>query len=89
MSVHTAWRAAFAIVPVPILLSVAVLTLIFGTDCPAGPWSDRHTLIRPPLSRNEESGHFVSNEKHKDEEKGAKAVDLQPIEKEGNKFPLF
>lgn len=89
MSVHTAWRAAFAIVPVPILLTVAVLTLIFGTDCPAGRWSDRHILIRPPRSRTEENGNFISNEKHEDEEKGAKAVDVQPIDKEGNNFPLF
>jgi NNP family nitrate/nitrite transporter-like MFS transporter len=41
---HKAWRAAFAIVPVPILLFVAILTLVFGTDCPAGKWSQRHTL---------------------------------------------
>ncbi|KAJ6569363.1 nitrate transporter [Mycena capillaripes] len=44
LSEHSAWRAAFAIVPVPILLSVAALTLIFGQDHPAGAWSQRHTL---------------------------------------------
>ncbi|KAG1736105.1 major facilitator superfamily domain-containing protein [Suillus paluster] len=47
MSPHVAWRAAFAIVPVPILLSVAVATLIFGTDHPAGKWSDRHKVVAP------------------------------------------
>jgi NNP family nitrate/nitrite transporter-like MFS transporter len=31
MSQHVAWRVAFAVVPVPILLFVAALTLIFGT----------------------------------------------------------
>lgn len=45
MSPHIAWRAAFAIVPVPILLSVAAATLIFGTDHPAGKWNDRHGAV--------------------------------------------
>ena len=40
-----AWRAAFVIVPVPFLLLVAVATLVFGTDHPAGKWSDRHKAI--------------------------------------------
>lgn len=44
LSGHSAWRAAYAIVPVPILFFVAAITLIFGTDCPAGKWSDRHKL---------------------------------------------
>jgi len=39
-----AWRAAFAVVPVPILFFVAALDIFFGTDCPAGKWSARHTL---------------------------------------------
>ncbi|KIP04508.1 hypothetical protein PHLGIDRAFT_15171, partial [Phlebiopsis gigantea 11061_1 CR5-6] len=34
--------AAFAIVPVPVLLFVACATLIFGTDHPNGKWADRH-----------------------------------------------
>ncbi|THH10728.1 hypothetical protein EW146_g8278 [Bondarzewia mesenterica] len=42
LSPHSAWRASFAIIPVPILLIVAILTLIFGTDHPAGKWSQRH-----------------------------------------------
>jgi len=44
LSGHTAWRAAFAIVPVPILLTVAALTLYFGQDHPAGSWSQRHRM---------------------------------------------
>ncbi|TFK51422.1 nitrate transporter [Heliocybe sulcata] len=44
LSSHVAWRASFAIVPVPILFFVAILTLVFGTDHPAGKWSDRHKL---------------------------------------------
>jgi len=47
---HSAWRAAFAIVPVPILLFTAALVLIFGTDCPAGKWSERHTLRATAVS---------------------------------------
>lgn len=36
--------AAFAIVPVPILIFVALITLIFGTDHPNGKWADRHKM---------------------------------------------
>ena len=36
--------AAFAIVPVPILFAVAIVTLLFGTDHPNGKWSDRHKM---------------------------------------------
>lgn len=42
LSPHSAWRAAFAIVPVPALITVAILILVFGSDHPAGKWSDRH-----------------------------------------------
>lgn len=44
LSSHSAWRAAFAIVPVPILLVTAAAVMIFGTDHPAGKWSDRFKL---------------------------------------------
>jgi NNP family nitrate/nitrite transporter-like MFS transporter len=40
---HRAWRLAFVCVPVPVLVTVAVATLVFGTDCPQGKWSLRHT----------------------------------------------
>jgi NNP family nitrate/nitrite transporter-like MFS transporter len=40
-----AWRAAFVIVPVPFLLLVAIAIMVFGTDHPAGKWSDRHKAI--------------------------------------------
>lgn len=36
LSSHKAWRVCFAVVPVPILLFVAIATLVLGTDCPAG-----------------------------------------------------
>lgn len=42
-SVHTSWRLSFLAVPVPVLILTAVLVLVFGTDCPTGPWSTRHT----------------------------------------------
>ncbi|KAH7912719.1 major facilitator superfamily domain-containing protein [Hygrophoropsis aurantiaca] len=50
MSSHIAWRASFAIVPVPVLLSVAAAVLIFGTDHPAGRWSDRHKVAQKEFS---------------------------------------
>lgn len=39
--------AAFAVVPVPILFFVALITLIFGTDHPNGKWADRHKVSAP------------------------------------------
>ncbi|PWZ01234.1 MFS general substrate transporter [Testicularia cyperi] len=39
-----AWRLSFPIVPVPCLLFVAGLILLFGKDHPAGKWSQRHQL---------------------------------------------
>ncbi|KAH7929502.1 nitrate transporter [Leucogyrophana mollusca] len=54
MSSHVAWRTAFAIVPVPILLAVAAATLIFGTDHPAGRWSERHNIAAARLAGSEE-----------------------------------
>ena len=47
---HVAWRAAFAIVPVPCLLVVAALVFIFGRDHPAGKWSDRYKAVRREVS---------------------------------------
>ncbi|KDN35570.1 hypothetical protein RSAG8_11485, partial [Rhizoctonia solani AG-8 WAC10335] len=44
LSDHLAWRVAFVAVPVPVLLSVAALTMIFGWDHPAGKWEDRYKL---------------------------------------------
>jgi NNP family nitrate/nitrite transporter-like MFS transporter len=81
LSQHSAWRASFAIVPVPILLFVAALTLIYGQDHPAGKWSQRHML--PAYSITVEAGHAVyvdhdhklpaediSDDKEKDVERG-------------------
>lgn len=42
-SVHTSWRLSFVAVPVPVLLLTAILVIVFGTDCPTGAWSTRHT----------------------------------------------
>ncbi|KDQ57179.1 hypothetical protein JAAARDRAFT_58646 [Jaapia argillacea MUCL 33604] len=51
LSKHVAWRVAFAIVPVPILLGTAALIMIFGTDHPAGSWTDRFEV--PVLRRHQ------------------------------------
>ncbi|KZT23031.1 nitrate transporter [Neolentinus lepideus HHB14362 ss-1] len=58
---HVAWRASFAIDPVPILLFVAVLTLVFGTDHPAGKWSDRNKL--PIAHRKLDEEQATQNDK--------------------------
>ena len=69
LSGHVAWRASYAIVPVPALVSVAMLTLFFGTDHPAGKWSDRH---RPLIEAGLESLSITDREKKAgdDQEKG-------------------
>jgi len=45
-----AWRSAFAIVPVPLLLGVACITFFLGTDHPVGKWSERHTTNATALA---------------------------------------
>lgn len=42
LSSHTAWRVCFPTLPVPCLLLVAGMILLFGKDHPAGKWSQRH-----------------------------------------------
>lgn len=53
---HVAWRASFAIVPVPALLTVAALTLIFGTDHPNGKWEDRFARPAPTFREDATNG---------------------------------
>lgn len=57
LSSAVAWRTSFAVVPVPILLFVAFITLWYGTDCPAGAWSARHTLPASAIAAR--NGHFA------------------------------
>jgi len=45
LSSHIAWRVAFAIVPVPILLFIAGSIFIFGQDHPSGRWEDRRNNV--------------------------------------------
>ncbi|KAF9446724.1 putative high affinity nitrate transporter protein 2 [Macrolepiota fuliginosa MF-IS2] len=56
-SAHVAWRVAFVVVPVPILLFVGTMVLIFGQDHPAGKWSERHNL--PATTLAAQQGHEV------------------------------
>jgi len=69
LSEHVAWRAAFAIVPAPVLIFVAVLTLVIGKDHPAGKWSERHNLPATVLAAQQ--GHHV----HQDADE--KKIDLE------------
>ncbi|SJX64096.1 related to nitrate transporter [Sporisorium reilianum f. sp. reilianum] len=41
-SPHLSWRLCFPTMPVPCLLLVAGMILLFGKDHPAGKWSQRH-----------------------------------------------
>lgn len=81
LSSHSAWRAAFAIVPVPALLFVATLVLIYGTDHPAGKWSERHNIPASKLDSVEyveESDPKKSEER--DMEKGSRSGSNSSVE---------
>ncbi|KIK92499.1 hypothetical protein PAXRUDRAFT_829898 [Paxillus rubicundulus Ve08.2h10] len=76
---HVAWRASFALVPVPILLSVAVATLVFGTDHPAGRWADRHKAIAAvPEVAIKEDAELASYDstKHAEKKDGSAEVEV-------------
>ena len=82
-----AWRAAFAIVPVPFLLLVAAAVMVFGTDHPAGKWSDRHNLKAAGYEHDSElpESDQVSPDDSKDdpEKKGGQAnihVTVEPVD---------
>ncbi|KAF5373189.1 hypothetical protein D9758_001491 [Tetrapyrgos nigripes] len=88
LSQHVAWRAAFAIVPVPVLLTVAVLCLVLGSDHPNGRWADRHRVLRvneqvseqaPDSPPTERSSSF-DKEKRKQEEVPNLNVDIYVVD---------
>lgn len=48
----------------PILIFVAVLTLIFGQDHPAGKWSERHNVLATQLAiKQGHQVHYGANER--------------------------
>jgi NNP family nitrate/nitrite transporter-like MFS transporter len=83
LSPHIAWRAAFAIVPVPALLLVAGLVLVFGTDHPAGKWEDRHGIPSARIDTATAGVSHASSDSEKisaqDSEKGSR-VDFYSAE---------
>lgn len=83
LSPHSAWRAAFAIVPVPALLFTALLVIMFGTDHPAGTWDNRHRLNQEKgMLSPESSGEHVSiTEKDDLETKTGKGRSSSPTPK--------
>jgi NNP family nitrate/nitrite transporter-like MFS transporter len=95
LSDHLAWRVAFVAVPVPVLLTVAALTMIFGWDHPAGKWEDRHRVMaqtahaHPQASGGvtmEVPGSPESSEKELDKEKNqGVSVQVQEVEPEVTK----
>ena len=78
-----AWRAAFVIVPVPFLLLVAIAVMVFGTDHPAGKWSDRFNAIAQhggPESTHvpeDDTAYGTPNETKDDPEKKGGLADIQ------------
>lgn len=90
MSSHKAWRVAFAVVPVPVLLLVAALTFIFGTDHPAGKWSQRHQLPASHLAAIQGHQPVLDNSelatKQEDKEAGATAT-VQAVPSTDNVVP--
>ncbi|OCH89835.1 nitrate transporter [Obba rivulosa] len=67
LSMHSAWRAAFAIVPLPALLLTAAAILIFGVDHPYGRWQDRHKV---PVAQLQTSDACAPALHDKDAEQG-------------------
>jgi len=60
----------------PILIIVAVLTLVFGRDHPAGKWSERHNIPATALAIKEGHDiHYDPDEKHS-KEASAKEVEV-------------
>jgi len=51
---HVSWRVSFVVIPAPVLLIVAVLTLIFGQDHPAGKWHERHNIPAAGLTTDDQ-----------------------------------
>ena len=45
---HAAWRVSF-IIPTILVISVAILMLVFGEDSPTGPWSERQRALNQQL----------------------------------------
>ncbi|CUA70757.1 Nitrate transporter [Rhizoctonia solani] len=83
---HIAWRIAFVVVPVPVLLSVAALTMVFGWDHPAGRWEDRHKLA----AHSAVPGHGVFVEEREADEKDSdkeKNQDVNVQVKEVSDYP--
>ena len=64
----------------PILIFVAVLTLVFGRDHPAGKWSERHNI---PAIVNEQGhdDHDGSEEKLDEKKVHDASVTIEPVEK--------
>lgn len=89
LSPHVAWRASFAIVPVPILLVTALLVMVFGTDHPAGKWSDRYRIPAAHVPAPQRTSSDA--EKLTDEEKTDKAdvsVSVVPVGADEPDVPL-
>ncbi|VDB91647.1 unnamed protein product [Peniophora sp. CBMAI 1063] len=80
LSSHSAWRAAFAIVPVPALLFIALMIMLFGTDHPSGRWSDRHKTLPTCSAPSQERAPSVQDLEAKvSSEKMTAQVSVEPV----------
>ncbi|KAG6847502.1 hypothetical protein H0H93_007691 [Arthromyces matolae] len=78
MTQHVAWRASFAIVPLPCLLVVAIMILLFGQDHPAGKWDERHNVTVAVITESEPKPHTeLSDEKTTSSKSKSKSKDLE------------
>ncbi|KAG6916079.1 hypothetical protein DXG01_008553 [Tephrocybe rancida] len=82
MTQHVAWRASFAIIPVPSLIIVAILTLIYGQDHPAGKWADRQDLPAVSINEDLKKGLYIRQDldKKKNEKDTEGQVTVRPVE---------
>jgi NNP family nitrate/nitrite transporter-like MFS transporter len=83
---HVAWRVSFAAVPAPALIFVAILTLIFGQDHPAGRWHERHNIPATEIPANEvredqyKSVDHSSDKDRNSEKKGKDHVTVRMVD---------
>lgn len=86
-----AWRAAFVVVPVPFLLLVAIGVMVFGTDHPAGKWSDRHKAVdhgQRHTSDQDEEAHADDSKDDLKKQDGPAGVEVTVVQVDPSSLSL-
>ncbi|PWN48959.1 MFS general substrate transporter [Violaceomyces palustris] len=73
-----AWRLCFPTLPVPCLLLVAAMILLFGRDHPNGKWSQRFDSVPPILKEDAEAAVSSSSVLSNDEKVSSSSVERDP-----------